>query len=108
MKNIEKSKILNLCDEITYLENQIVSKIITQNKHRSLTLFSIDKNQEISTHTTKGDALVQILDGTAQITIDDKNYILNAGESIIMPKNIPHSLYAKERFKMLLGVYFEE
>lgn len=107
IKNIDFCKTLELKNEVSYLDNQIVSKIITQNKHHSMTLFALYKNQEIATHTTTGDALVQILDGTAKITIGENEYIVKKDESIIMPANIPHSLYANENFKFLLTVIYE-
>jgi quercetin dioxygenase-like cupin family protein len=65
-------------------------------------LFAFDKDQQLSEHSAPFDALIQILDGKAKITIDGKPYELKAGQSIIMPANIPHAVYAVEKFKMLL------
>lgn len=106
MKNIKKAQVLSLKDEITYQEGQVVSKTLVQNKALSVTLFSFDKDEEISTHESGGDALVFCLDGVGQITIDEEEYELHAGESIVMPAKHPHSVYGKERFKMLLVVAF--
>lgn len=69
-------------------------------------LFFFDKGEEISTHAAGGDALVTVLDGTGKFTIDGDEYILTKGESIIMPKDIPHAVYGQEKFKMLLTVSF--
>ena len=69
-------------------------------------LYSFDKDEEISTHESGGDALVTCLDGTGEITIDGEKFILNEGESIVMPAGHPHAVYGKERFKMLLVVVF--
>ncbi len=73
----------------------MVSKTIAQSKALSLTLFAFDKGEEIGTHASDGDALVIVLDGQGQITIDGTSYILNAGDSIIMPAQHPHSVFAK-------------
>ena len=106
-KNIEKTKVLTLKDEVNYQEGQVVSKTLTQNEHHSITLFAFDKNEEISSHKSGGDAFVTCLDGKGRITIDDKEYILTPGECIIMPAGHPHAVYALERYKMLLTVIFD-
>ncbi|MCQ2752606.1 MAG: cupin domain-containing protein [Coriobacteriales bacterium] len=105
-KNIDKQKKLNLAQEIEYQPAQVVSKTIVQNKEISMTLFSFDKGEELSTHAAGGDALVTVLDGTGQFVVDGQEFILNIGESLIMPKDIPHSVHANEKFKMLLCVSF--
>lgn len=79
-----------------------MSKQVTKSKGGNITLFSFDKEQGLSKHTTAYDAIVQILDGEAEIIIDGEIFHLTKGNSIIMPANIPHSLKATERFKMLL------
>ncbi|ADK17245.1 MULTISPECIES: cupin domain-containing protein [Clostridium] len=104
MRNIEFSKVLNLKDLISYQEGQVISKTIAQIPTSNITLFSLDKGEGISTHVTSGDAMVQILDGTAEITIGGNVFILKSGETIIMPSDIPHGLKAVEKFKMLLTV----
>ena len=104
IKNIEFSKVLNLKDLISYQEGQVISRSIAQIPSANITLFSLDKGEGISTHVTSGDAMVQILDGTAEITIGNNVFTVKEGETIIMPSNIPHGLEATERFKMLLTV----
>lgn len=106
IKNIEKSKVVNLKDEVIYQNGQIVSKTLSQNKNVNMTLFAFDKDEEISSHTSKGDAFVYILDGTATVTINEKQYELKEGQTIIMPSSIPHAVYAKEKMKFLLIVIF--
>ncbi len=106
MKNIEKGTKLKLKQQITYQQGQIVSKTLVQNEAVSLTLFAFEKGEEISTHAAGGDALVTVLEGTGKFKIDGNEFILQEGESIIMPKDIPHSVYGQERFKMLLNVVF--
>lgn len=106
LKNIEKAKLLTLKDEIAYLDGQVVSKTLTQNDAVSITLFSFDKGEEISTHESGGDAFVTCLDGTGEITIDGEVFELTTGNSIVMPAKHPHAVKGKERFKMLLVVVF--
>lgn len=106
LKNIEKSQVLCLKDELIYQQGQIVSKTLVQNSMLSITLFSFSKGEEISMHESKGDALAICLDGVAQITIDDNYHEIKEGESIIMPAGHPHAVLAKENFKMLLVVVF--
>lgn len=105
-KNIEQSKILTLAEQVSYQDGQVVSKTLVQNDKMSITLFSFDKGEEISTHTTNGDALVTILDGEGTIHIGDNVYTLSKGDSIVMPIGIPHSLFAANRFKMMLVVSY--
>lgn len=106
MKNISKSEVLVLKDQISYQEGQVVSKTLAQNDALSITLFSFSKGEEISTHKSGGDAFVTCLDGKGKITIDDVDYYLCEGESIVMPAGHPHSVYGEEDFKMLLVVVF--
>lgn len=106
MKNIDKAEVLVLKELVSYQKQQIVSKTLAQNEHVSITLFSFDKGEEISTHESGGDAFVTCLDGIGEITIDGKKYELHEGESIVMPAKHPHAVIGKEQFKMLLVVVF--
>ncbi|NBH80255.1 cupin domain-containing protein [Clostridiaceae bacterium] len=106
MKNIKKAEVLTLKEQIAYQEGQVVSKTLAQNSSVSVTLFSFDKGEEISTHESGGDAFVTCLDGTGKITIDEQEYILHEGESIVMPAGHPHAVFGEEQFKMLLVVVF--
>lgn len=106
MKNIAKSQVLLLKEQISWQEGQVVSKTLAQNDAVSVTLFSFDQGEEISTHESGGDAFVTCLDGVGLITIDGQEYELHEGESIVMPARHPHAVMGKERFKMLLVVIF--
>ena len=106
LKNIKKSEILSLKDEIAYQEGQVVSKTLAQNPAVSVTLFAFEKGEEISTQESGGYAMVTVLDGTGRITIDGREFILQQGESIVMPAKTPHAVFGEERFKMLLTVVF--
>ena len=106
MKNIAKSEVLTLKEQISYQDGQVVSKTLAQNSALSITLFSFAKGEEISSLESGGDAFVTCLDGTGKITIDGVEYLLHEGESIVMPAGHPHAVYAEEFFKMLLVVVF--
>ena len=105
-KNIEKTKVLTLKDQVEYQKGQVVSKTLVQNELVSMTIFSFDKGEEISSHAAGGDAMVTVLEGKCRFTIGGEVYILNEGETVIMPKGIPHAVYGEEKFKMLLVVSF--
>jgi len=108
IKNIAAEEVFSLEAEVSYLPGQIVSKTLAQNKAVSLTLFAFDKGEEISSHDSSGDAMVTVLDGTGEITIDGKKYVLKRDETVIMPAKKPHAVFAVERFKMLLTVIFPQ
>lgn len=105
-KNIAKKEKITLADQIEYQAGQVVSKTLVQNDKVSMTLFSFDKGEEISTHAAAGDAMVTVLDGTGSFTVGGEVFILNAGETLIMPKDIPHAAYGEEKFKMQLVVSY--
>ena len=105
-RNFEKAEVVTLKEQIDYQKGQVVSKTMAQNEHLSVTLFAFDKDEEISTHESGGDAFVTCLDGVGKITIDGEEYILHEGESIVMPAKHPHAVYGQEQFKMLLVVVF--
>lgn len=105
-KNIEKQKLLKLKEQVAYQKGQVVSKTLVQNELVSVTIFSFDKGEEISTHAAGGDALVTVLEGTGKFTIGVEVFIIHEGESVIMPKDIPHAVFGEEQFKMLLIVSF--
>ena len=105
-KNIAKKEKITLADQIEYQAGQVVSKTLVQNDKVSMTLFSFDKGEEISTHAAAGDAMVTVRDGTGRFTVGGEVFILNAGETLIMPKDIPHAVYGEEKFKMQLVVSY--
>ena len=105
-KNIAKQTKLQLKDQVNYMEGQVVSKTLVQNSHVSMTIFSFDKGEEISTHAAGGDAMVTVLEGKGRFTVADEVFYLETGETLIMPKDIPHAVYGEENFKMQLVVSF--
>ena len=106
MKNYDIATVLTMKEQVAYQPGQVVSKTLAQNDAVSVTLFSFDKGEEISTHESGGDALVLCLDGEGRITVDGVEHILHEGESILMPARHPHAVFGQERFKMLLVVVF--
>ncbi len=107
IKNIELSKVLEMESLVTYQEGQVISRTLAQGKNLSLTLFAFAKGEEISSHSSSGDAMVYLLDGEADITIGEKTFHVKKGETIVMPAGISHALLASEQFKMLLAVVFK-
>lgn len=105
-KNIEKSKVLELKELVAYQPGQVVSKTLVQNDKMGVTLFSFDQGEEISTHASGGDAMVTVLEGTGRFTVGDRTAELQEGDTLVMPKDIPHAVYAVTRFKMQLTVSF--
>lgn len=104
IKNIDFSKPQTLTELVDYESGRVVSRTFAQSNRLSLTLFAFDSGEEISMHTTSGDAMVQVLDGEGLITIGDQQSVVKAGEVIVMPADIPHALFAEKQFKMLLTV----
>jgi quercetin dioxygenase-like cupin family protein len=98
----ELTKASRVVDLVSYQDGSVVSRIILKRETGNVTLFAFDAGQELSEHTTPYDALVQVVDGEAAITIAGQPHRLRAGDVIIMPANQPHALKAVSRFKMLL------
>lgn len=92
----------SLLELIEYSKDSIVSKTILNKSVGTITLFAFDEDQSLSEHTAPYDAMVQVLDGTARITIDKEDKIVKQGQIIVMPANVPHAVGAESRFKMLL------
>jgi quercetin dioxygenase-like cupin family protein len=92
----------NLAELVEYSADSIVSKTILDKPAGTITLFAFDKGQKLSEHQAPFDAVVQIVDGTAKLTIGGKEKKVCAGQIIIMPGNVPHAVNAEEKFKMLL------
>lgn len=105
-KNIAKQEKIALKDQVEYQSGQVVSKTLVQNELVSMTLFSFDKGEEISTHAASGDAMVTVLEGKGRFIVGGEVFYLEAGETLIMPKDIPHAVYGEECFKMQLIVSY--
>jgi quercetin dioxygenase-like cupin family protein len=106
INNIDFSKVNDMGSLVDYQDGRVVSRTFSQGKNLSLTLFAFDKGEEISSHSSGGDAMVYLLDGEAEITVGEEKFNVKKGETIVMPSNVPHALLASEKFKMLLVVVF--
>ena len=106
-EKIEHGTPFTFADSISYQADGIVSKRIIQKEKGNITLFAFDAGQKLSEHTAPFDALVQVMQGSAEVVIGGKANQLTAGQSIIMPANIPHAVNAHERFIMLLTMIRE-
>ena len=100
--SIKSSQTYVLKQLADYAEGATVSKILTKNKGGNVTFFAFDQGQNLSEHTAPYDDTVLILDGVGKITVGGEEHLLNEGEMIIMPANIPHALEAVAPFKMML------
>ena len=98
----EQPEVSCLVDLVSYQDGAVVSRIVLKRETGTVTLFAFDAGQELSEHTTPYDALVQVVDGEAAITVAGRPYRVRAGEMILMPAHQPHALKAISRFKMLL------
>ena len=95
-----------MAEEVTIQPGQIVSKTLAQNDAVSITLFAFDKGEEIGTHDSSGDAMVQVIKGTGRFTVGGNVHHVEAGNVLVMPAKIPHAVFAEEPFVMLLTVVF--
>lgn len=104
IKNISFSEIHAFSDLVDYADGRVVSRTFAQKPGVGITLFAFDQGESVSTHTAPGDAMVQVLDGEALVNIDGKELTVAAGQVVVMPANVPHSVTAVKPFKMLLTV----
>jgi quercetin dioxygenase-like cupin family protein len=100
--SLPTAEALRLDGLLDYVPGSVVSRTLIKRPVSTVTLFSFDKGQGLSEHTAPFDALVQILDGRAELTIGGKVVKVEAGQTVLMPADVPHSVHAAQRFKMLL------
>lgn len=93
---------MELRTSVQYSDNSVVSKQILNKKTGTITLFAFDAGQSLSEHTAPYDAALQVIEGTATVTIAGEPNLLTEGEMILMPANVPHGVNAETRFKMML------
>lgn len=100
--SLNTSEIFNVDNLVDYQENSVVSTEIIKKETGTITMFAFDEGEGLSEHSAPFDAMVQVTDGTLELTIAGEKYVLNKGDMIIMPADVPHALHAKTRFKMIL------
>jgi quercetin dioxygenase-like cupin family protein len=98
----EHSNVFRFPEKVDYSSEGIISKRVIDRPVGTVTLFSFDKGQRLSTHSAPFDAMVQVIEGSAEIVINDVPFSLGTGDAIIMPAGIPHAVNAVEKFKMVL------
>jgi quercetin dioxygenase-like cupin family protein len=98
----DEPQVSRMVDLVSYQSGAIVSRIVVKREAGNVTLFAFDAGQELSEHTAPYDALVQVIDGEAAITVAGRPHRVGGGEMILMPAHQPHALKAMSRFKMLL------
>jgi quercetin dioxygenase-like cupin family protein len=98
----EKAKIFSFNESVDYSEGGIVSKTVLKKQTGNISLFSFAKGEALSEHTAPFDAMITVVDGRGEVVIGGKSFLLEAGQSIIMPANITHAVNAIEKFKMVL------
>jgi len=104
IKNIPFSEGVDIAGLVNYEEGRVVSRTLANKQSVGITLFAFDKGEGISAHSAPGDAMVQILDGEALINVGGKEITATTGQVVVMPADIPHSLTAVSKFKMILTV----
>ena len=91
-----------LAEAVDYQEGSVVSRTIIKKKTGTVTVFAFDEGQGLSEHTAPFDALVNIVDGEAKITVSGEAFTVKSGEFAILPADQPHAVQALVRFKMVL------
>ena len=102
IQHIPERTPFNYADLTDYREGQITSLALVRSKGVNMTILAFDSEQLLPTHQTPGPALIQILDGTAYFTVGHEEVNLPQGKSLLIPAGVPHSVIARERFKMLV------
>ena len=106
IKIFDHEIVLKFADQVNADADQVVSKTLAQNDFVRVTLLAFSKGEDISTHDSIGDAMVTVIEGCGKFIVDDKEYIVNQGESLDMPAKNPHAVHAVVAFKMMLVVVF--
>jgi len=99
---IQESQVLDLVKLVEYGQGAIVSRTLVENEAGTVTLFAFDADQGLSEHTAPFDALVQVVNGEGEFIIDGESHQVGEGQLILMPANVPHTVRANRRFKMML------
>jgi len=101
---IEKSKVHIIVETIEYVPNAVVSKTIIKKTTGNVTVTSLDTGEELAEKTSPFDNYVQVIDGIAEVVINEKNYLLRTGDGIVIPAHASHCFNANVQFKMISTV----
>lgn len=102
MAKFEKGKVFGVNEMIDYADGGVVSKELIHNDSGSVTLFSFDAGQGLSEHSAPYDALIQVIDGEMELTVEGHKDVIKAGEAFVIPSGAHHSVNAAKRFKMMI------
>jgi len=102
-----KGKVINLKDLVSYADGAVASRMVISRKAGNITIFSFDENEGLSEHTAPFDAVVTILEGECEVWVAGQTFLMNVGDTIIFPANVPHALSAITKFKMSLTMIKE-
>lgn len=102
MAKFEKGKVFSVNGMIDYADGGVVSKELIHNDSGSVTLFSFDAGQGLSEHTAPFDALIQVIDGEMELTVEGAKHVIKVGEAFVIPSGSRHSVNAAKQFKMLI------
>jgi quercetin dioxygenase-like cupin family protein len=97
-----KGRIISPSDLVRYQDGSVVSRMITYTSYGTITVFAFAAGSGLSEHTAPFDAVLQVLEGTAEVTLSGKDFQVFSGDMIILPANIAHAVHAKVAFKMML------
>ncbi len=106
-RGLEKEVVWDLAGLVDYQPGSIASRMLVFKHTGTITLFAFDEATGLPEHTAPYDAIVTVLEGTARVTIGEKEFTLVAGQVIIMPASVPHAVHAVTRFKMQLVMIHE-
>jgi quercetin dioxygenase-like cupin family protein len=101
---LEKSRVHIIVEIIEYVPNAVVSKTIIKKTTGNVTVTSFDTGEELAEKTSPFDIFIQIIDGAAEVIINEKTYLLRLGNGIVIPAHAPHCINANEKFKMISTV----
>jgi quercetin dioxygenase-like cupin family protein len=104
MSKEKLNMVMDINSMLEYQEGAIVSRILIKEKTGNITIFAFDKGQELSEHTAPFDAVVHVVEGMVEVSIDGNPFKLSDGQMIIMPANIPHALFADDKSKIILSM----
>jgi quercetin dioxygenase-like cupin family protein len=99
---MDNTDIVNLASALEYQERSVISRVLLKNAGGTITLFAFDEGEGLSEHKTPYDAFVTVIEGQTRIRIADRDHSLEPGDSLVLPANIPHTVDAITKFKMLL------
>ncbi len=91
-------------DALAYQDRAIVSRVLLKKPSGNVTLFAFDAGEELSEHTCPFEALLHVLEGAAEVAIGGERLALSAGQTVVLPADVPHAVRAPERFRMLLTI----